>query len=373
MVSVLESFRNLLSKRHNIAKDWKSHNKRVVGWTCTYTPEEAIYAAGALPVRVYGGLEGTSLADAYLPSNACSFIRSCFNSALKGDYDYLDEYVASNSCDNYGKMYDMWRYYVKTPYIHFINTPHTNTERAHEFFYEEVVNFKESLEKAFGTQISKKSLRDAVNVYDQNRELLKKAYDLRKKKPPLISGVEALEMVLSSMVTPKDEHNKLLNRLLSEIKMRKAPLKEGVRLLVSGSVMDSPELLRLVEASGGSVVADDLCTGSRYFWDLVGSEADSLRAIAKRYLNKTPCPFMNRYEERVKHVKEMARRYEVEGAIIFVMKFCDTHLFDAPLLMEELKALGLPVLYLEWEHSMSGIAQLKTRIEAFIEMVSGGK
>ena len=173
------------------------------------------------------------------------------------------------------------------------------------------------------------------------------------------------------MLTPKDEHNKLLNRLLRDVSSRSTPPKRGVRLLVSGSVMDDAELLRIVEAVGGSIVADDLCTGSRYFWDLVDSDAEPLRAIARRYLDKVPCPFTFQSEDRFEHVRDMAERYDVEGAIIFVLKFCDTHMFDAPLLKKELESGGLPVLYLEWEHPMTGTAQLRTRIEAFIEMISG--
>lgn len=372
-MEILQSFRNCLLMRHEIAKGWKSRGKRIVGWTCTYTPEEIIYAAKALPVMVFGDIGSTRLADAYVPSNTCSFARSCLNAALRGDYDYLDGFILSNSCDNRGKMYDMWRYHVKTPFMRFINTPHTNTERAHSFFYEEVVRFKESLEKAFKNLISDESLRNAIKVYNESRVLLRKVYDMRMRNPPLISGVEALEIVLSSMVTPKDEHNKLLNRLIGEVSSRADTPKGGVRLLASGSVMDSTKLLKLIEASGGIVVADDWCTGSRYFWDLVDVNNDPVRAIAKRYLSKIPSSFMFQHENRFKHVTEMAKRYNVEGAIIFVLKFCDTHMFDAPSLIEELKGLGLPVLYLEWEHSMSGLAQLKTRIEAFLETVGGIK
>ena len=173
------------------------------------------------------------------------------------------------------------------------------------------------------------------------------------------------------MLTSKEEHNKLLRHLLSQIENRVDTPKKGIRLLVSGSVMDNTEMMKTIEGTGANVVADDLCTGSRYFWDLANPTTDPLRAIANRYMNKIPCPFTVHSEDRFKHTLAMAKQYEVEGAVIFVLKFCDTHLFDAPILMEELKAQGLPVLYLEWEHAMSGIAGLKTRIEAFIEMVSG--
>jgi len=373
-MEVLQSFRNCLLSRHDVARGWKTQDKRVVGWTCTYTPEEIIYAADALPVMVMGDLGGTKLVDAYLPGNSCSFARSCFNAALRGDYDYLNGFVESNSCDNRGKIFDMWTHYTKIPNIYFINTPHTNTRKAHEFFYEEVVKFKHWLQKTFKIVISNKALKKAIEVYNTNRQLLKKVYDLRMKHPPLISGTEALEISLSSAITPKEEHNKMLNHLLNEISNRSNPPKEGVRLLVTGSVMDNTELIKIIEAVGGNVVADDWCTGSRYFWNLVDSGSEPLRAIARRYLDKIPSSFMyNNHEERFKHVAEMAKRYDVEAAIIFVLKFCDTHMFDAPLLRDELKALGMPVQYLEWEHSMSGIAGLKTRIEAFMEMVGGVK
>jgi benzoyl-CoA reductase subunit C len=368
----LQQFKNALINKHEIAKQWKNRrNRPVVGWTCTYTPEEIVYAADILPVMVMGDLGNTPLADAYIPNNSCSFARSTFNAALRGDYNYLDGYVESNSCDNRGKIFDMWMRFSQIPNIYFINTPHTNTEKAHEFFYGEVVKFKEWLEKTFGKPVTDQTLMKAIEAYNTNRLLLKKVYDLRTKNPPVISGIEALEISLSSTVTPKEEHNQLLNQLLEEIPNRSEMPKKGVRLLVTGSVMDNTELVKTIEAAGGSVVADDWCTGSRYFWNTVDTNSEPLHAIAKRYLDKIPSSFMYNHEQRFKHVLEMAKHFDVEAAIVFVLKFCDTHMFDAPLLRDELKATGLPVLYLEWEHSLSNIAGLKTRIEAFIEMVGG--
>jgi len=372
-MELMQEFRHSLIARHEIARQWKSRNLPVVGWTCTYTPEEVVYAVGALPVMVWAGLGDTKLADVYMPSNSCSFTRACFNAALRGDYDYLDGFVESNCCDNRGKTYDMWVNYSKIPNIYFINTPHTNTEKAHQFFYQEVVRFKEWLEHSFKKKISEDSLKNTVGVYNENRTLLKKTYDLKMKKPPLISGVEFLEIALSSLVMLKEEHNKLLSWFIGQVERRGDLPKEGVRLLVTGSIMDNTELVRLIESVGGNVVADDWCTGSRYFWNTVDLDGNPLKAIAKRYLDKVPSSFMYQREQRFRHAAELAKRFEVEGVIMFVIKYCDTHMFDAPLLRDELKAMGLPVLYLEWEHSMSGFAGLKTRIEAFIEMVGGVK
>lgn len=368
---VLAPFRNLLLSRHQVAKQWKREGKHVVGWSCSYTPEELVYAARALPVMVFGETESTRLADVQLPINCCSFVRSCYNTVLKGDYNYLDGFVASNSCDNRNKTFDYWKRHAKIPYIQFINTPRKNTESALNFFLEEVTRFKTSLEKFAGTEISEPMLENAVEVYNGNRQLLRRAYELRRMTPPLISGVEALQIVLSSMVTPKEWHSRLLSHFLGEVSGRSDPPKEGLRLLVSGSVMDTIKLLKMVEALGGNVVADDWCTGSKYFWDPVKSSSDPLRAICKRYLDKAPSSFMFKSKNRFAHTIEMAKQFKAEAAIIFNLKFCDTHLFDAPQLVEELEATGLPVLSLEWEHALSGAAQLKTRIEAFLEMVGG--
>jgi len=367
---MLELFRTLISADNKFIKEWKCRNKPVLGYACSYTPEEIIYAAEILPIRVLGGLEPPKLADIHLPVNVCSFAKSCLNKALKEEYNVLDGYVVSNSCDNQNKIYDLWRHCTTIHKTYFVNTPHSTTEKALKFFYEELERFKQWLTKNFEAEISEEDLKDAIKIFNENRRLLKQIYELRRQNPPLVSGSEALEIVLSSMMIPKDEHSKLLHALLGEIEKREDLIKGGVRLLVSGSVIGNSELLKLIESVGGCVAADDLCTGSRYFWNLVKENGEPVRAIAERYLHKVPCPFMYSFEERLKHVREMVKLFDVEGVLIFSLKSCDVHSFDAPLLAEELRGNeGLPALCLEWEHALSGIAQLRTRIEAFIEML----
>ena len=268
-MEALKPFQKILSNRHEPAKQWKTKGHPVIGWTCTYTPEEIISAAQALPVMVWGSLGETNLADAYMPSNSCSFARSAFNSALRGEYNYLDAFTESTSCDNREKTYDMWTHYSKVPNFYLINTPHTNTEAAHQFFYREILKFKQWLEQTFKTQITEDSLRKAIADYNENRDLLRKIYNLKMKKPPVISGAEYLEIALSGLVMPKEEHSNLMKQFLNEAESHSNPPHEGLRLLVSGSVMDNTELVKLIESVGATVVADDWCTGSRYFWDNV--------------------------------------------------------------------------------------------------------
>lgn len=363
-------FRPLISPENRYVKEWKSHGNPVLGYACSYTPEEIIHAGRILPVRVLGSLDPPRLADVHLPVNVCSFAKSCLNDALRNEYRFLDGYVVSNSCDNQNKIYDFWRHLSTIRKTYFLNTPHSTTKRALRFFCEELERFREWLMENFKVRISIGNLERSIEIFNRNRRLLRQVYELRKPNPPLASGSEVLEIVLSSMMIPKDEHNKLLLEFLDEIEGRRDLASKGARLLVSGSVMGNSEVLRLIESVGGDVVADDLCTGSRYFWDLVEEDADPMMAIAERYLSKIPCPFMYSSQERLEHVREMARLFDVDAVLIFSLKCCDIHSFDAPILAEELRGSeDLPVLCLEWEHTLSGIAQLRTRIEAFIEML----
>jgi len=358
-----------LKRRHELAKGWKGKGVRVVGWISSYTPEEIIKASGALPVRVLGALGATPYADVYLPTNMCPYLRSCFN--LAKTYSYLDGLVVSNACDSLGKMFDVWRYHAGTPYTWMINTPHTNTEDAQSFFLEELERFKDSLSSFLKVEVNEDSLIDAIRVYNETRRLLKELYELRRMNPPPIYGGEALEAVLYSSIAPKEEVNELLKLLVGGVKEAQGRVKEGVRILISGSIMDSKEIVDVVETSGGVVVADDICTGSRYFWEPVEEGGNPLKSIAKRYLNRAPSAFMMNSYDRFNFTKDMIKRFNVDAVIIFTLKFCDPYLMDAPILMEELKAEGIPALHLEWDETSPALAGLKTRVEAFIEMVKG--
>ncbi len=365
---MLASSASMTQAAEKSIRKWKSQGRRVLGYTCNYTPEEIVYAGSILPTRIFGSLGPTKAADALLPVNVCSFAKSCLDKALKQEYTFLDGLVFSSCCDNQNKIYDLWRHCTSTQKSYFMNTPHSKTATSLEFFCQELERFRDWLQETFDTQISEKSLEKAIMVSNENRRLLRQVYDLRKPNPPLLSGSEALDIVLSSMFTSKEEHNRFLGGLLKESQKRSRVAPGGARLLVSGSALDNSELLKLVESVRGCVVADDLCTGSRYFWNVVKENGNPLRAIAERYLSNIPCPFRYNSEERLSHLREIIRLYSVEAILIFSLKCCDTHLFDAPLLAEELReAEGLPVLLLEWEHSLTGVGQLRTRIEAFIE------
>ena len=145
-----ESYRN----RHKLAERWKEEGRKIFGYFCNYTPEEIVYAAGIIPVRIRGSAENVDLADAHLPSFCCSYMRSALDQALKGRYGYLDGMVFPKTCDMSRALYSIWKRNINLPYYYSLPVPGKTTDEAVDLFIHELRLFKESLENYIGSEIT---------------------------------------------------------------------------------------------------------------------------------------------------------------------------------------------------------------------------
>ncbi len=373
-MTALEELTELSKTIANPAVDrWKAQGKPVIGYFCSYIPEELLHAAGMFPYRVKArGCTGTTAADGLLASVNCSFVRSCLELALKGSYGFLDGVVSMNSCDHIRRLYDIWRRKVSTPYFHFLSVPHKATEEAVDWYEDEIANFKDSLEKAFGVSITEEGLRNSIEVCNETRGLLRQLYEFRRKDPPLLTGVEAHEIVVAATSTPKEEYNALLRRLLGEIGERKSAPTHGSRLMLLGSALDDPEYIRIIEELGGLVVTDALCFGSAYFREPVQTDGDPLECLARSYLKRPICPRMSEdIAPIIVYVKEMVERFYVDGVILERIRCCDLWGGMTLVLQRRLEELNIPLLILDREYMIGSVGQMSTRVQAFIEMIGG--
>ena len=365
-------FQEVVSQRHLVAREYKKHGRRLIGYFCDYTPEEVIHAAGLIPIRMTGTAAPIVKADRYLQTNVCSFARSCFELALEGTYDYLDGLVVTHTCDVITKIYELWQYRLEKPdFLHYLWFPHNIYDQAALVVVEEEIRrLKVALEQLTGNEITDEALNNSIEVYNTNRKLLREVYEWRKCDPPRISGTEALAITLSALLMPREEHSLLLQELLSSIEGHTDGPQTNVRLMIAASMLDDVDLIRIIEERGGNVVADDLCTGSRYFWDSVEvSDRSPVTRLAERYLNKVPCPRSYQSEHpRFTHIKEMIDSYNVQGAILYILRCCDAHLYQYPKLQNN---LDIPTLYIQGDQSLSGLAQITNRLDAFLEMIRG--
>ncbi|MFC1869772.1 2-hydroxyacyl-CoA dehydratase subunit D [Chloroflexota bacterium] len=362
------------------ARELKNEGQKIIGYLCAYVPLEMITAAGLIPFRIKGDVsEPVTRADTLLEPIVCPFIRSCFDLALKGNFDFLDGLVIPHSCDNVSATYQIWKSSLNLPYFHFVNVPHTTDRASIEFFKAELNTFKKSLEKFTREKISDASLNQAIQKYNQNRAAMRELYQLRKSAPPLITGVEMTKVLVAAMSIPVDESTELIARVIEKVKEREpVPAQESIRIMVVGAQVDDIAFMEIIEDSGASVVIDDLCVGTKIYWPDVDVNHDPLGSLAERYLEKIKSPRTYRektgtypeyLEERFGHIGRFIRDFKVDGVILYIYKYCDPYGLEVPAIKEYIESLGTPAFYVEDEYSMSSIGRLKTRVQAFLEMI----
>jgi benzoyl-CoA reductase subunit C len=369
-MATIDVFREIAKDPASVAAKWKARGKKVVGYRCIYVPEEIIAAAGMLPYPLYGTPEPVRLADSYFQPCTCEYVRNLFDLALDGKLGFLDHLSLANTCDVLRRLCDIWGEYVDDTPVYMLNNPQRLlTESNRSYYLEELARFRTRMEDVSGEKITDARLSDAIGLHNETRRLMKGLYALRRADPPLISGAEALDVSMAVSVMPRDEANPLLRQLLSEIESREVEERLGSRILVTGSLIDDPALIQMVEDEGGVVVADDLCNSTRWFWHQVEEDGDPLEALYRFHNARPLCACMHPSEARLDYVLGLADEFEVDAAIYFNLKYCHPFLYEAPLLRKALEARDIPTTILEVGHDMSGHGQLRTRIQAFIEMV----
>jgi benzoyl-CoA reductase subunit C len=366
-----ETFRNWRVNRTEYAKQWKERTGgKIIGYFCTYAPEELMYAAGILPVRIMGSHEVQDVTEPHIFAMFCPFCRDCLAQGLKGRFDYLDGIMIAQSCLHIRQAYTSWEKHVPTDYSYYLPMPHhVQSPHATPFLTKELETFKSSLEEWLGKKIDVQAIEDAIDVYNRNRALMWRAYELRKGASPPLTGEEAMEMVLSAQMVDKQDHNAALETLLNKLSQREVKRDAGTRLMILGSEDDDIEFLRMVESCGATFVTDDHCTGTRYFWNNVEPDGEPLGRIADRYVKRLPCPTKDwPTRSRVTHAIELAKAYDVQGAIVMQQKFCDPHEIDIPAMTKALNDAGIKTLFLEFDVTVP-LGQFKVRVEAFLEML----
>jgi len=304
---------------------------------------------------------------------------------LKGNYDFLDGVVMAHICDVGEKLAHIWETYQNPPYFHFIDTPHTVHEVAQKQHKELLKDFKKTLESFTGKELSSGRLKEAIKAHNQQRALVRELYDLRKPDPPLISGTETLKVMVASMSLPVEEGNKLLREVITEVKERRdGPPKKPARLLVWGSIIDDTALVEMIEGLEANVVMDDTCVGSRCYFPDVELTDDPLDGLAYRYLVELKCPrtfreaifgetkkeHMADLGSRFSYLRNYAKEWNVKGVILQSVRYCDIHGYEVPGLKDYLDHIGLPNIYLEHDYSQAALAPLRTRVQAFLEVIA---
>lgn len=359
----------------------RSSGRPVVGHLCNFAPEELIFAAGAVPLRLdVGHSEAAAAGGRILAPDICPEVRSLVG-ALCGRlpyHDLVDLMVIPTACDGKKKLVQVWE---GETWI--MELPQQKTGARHQAWWqEEVKSLAHRLHRLTGRKVGRAALKRAVRLYNQRTDLCRRMNTLRQTHPGILDGRDALLVMQASFIADPIWWVEQAGALVEELEQRaKAPEETAgggdlPRLLLIGSPMLLPDyrLLDIVAQCGAVVVADELCSGTQRLHHPVvvdeWSRGGLLRAVADKGLLPCTCPCFVSGEHRIHRILELARSSRATGVIHHTLRLCQLFDMELPAVTAALREQGLPLLNIHTEYGSEDAALIKNRVEAFLEMLS---
>ncbi|MDD4326510.1 MAG: 2-hydroxyacyl-CoA dehydratase family protein [Candidatus Bathyarchaeota archaeon] len=379
---------DLFGQRQEEIQAEKEKGKKVIGYLCLFAPTELIMAADAIPVRVNSGWYDTSkLGDRIVPVEVCPVIRSTIGAKMIELSPFLeksDALISVLTCDGMTKLSEILGD-AKT--IWGMNIPRIkDSTQSLRFWSDEIKHMKDQIEKFTGNKITRKSLKEAIEVSHRATKAFRRLQELRKG-PPVIMGRDAMLVNQAYVWDDKVRWTEKTEALCDELDKRVAN-KDWVcppdtpRVMVTGTPMfwpDNWKLPTLVEEASpkGIIVADEQCSGERILNDPIGvdewSMDDMLKAISERYLMASTCPCFTSEdgnEDRINWLLNKVKEWNIQGVIYYVVRGCMLYAMEYTRVKKALDKINVPVYYLDTEYTREDVGQMKTRVEAFLEMLT---
>ena len=379
--TIIERFRSITGNPQEYAQSLKAKGQLLAGYMCTHVPEEILYAAGIIPVRILSSHESQAMTRSYIHETYCSFSHDCAYQGLAHHYDFLDLIVTSSSCIHTGEAFNVWVRFAGfqgksflLPYPHIIET-----KPAAAFMKQSYEEFKQFLETFVKRSLTDEEIEGAIKVCNQTRRLLKQLWEFLRRENPPITGPDVAAVTLASQLMDKQECNPMLEQLVRGLEAEPGKGAPGVRLMVSGGACDDLGIFDLLEHLDykASLIFVDSCTATRYFWfEVPEGRPDKLQAIAEGYISRIPCPAKDNVpgtgeKKRFRFIQEFIEEYKPDGVVFLYQRFCSPQPMDVVALRPILDKLGIPSTDFELDTTLP-VTQFRTQMEAFIETIKGG-
>ncbi|MEO5361105.1 MAG: 2-hydroxyacyl-CoA dehydratase family protein [Nitrospirota bacterium] len=359
----------------------KEQGKKVIGTFCIFVPEELILAVDGVCIGLCSGAEvGSDSAETHIPRNTCALIKSFIGFKMSGLCPYVettDLIVGETTCDGKKKAYEVFNKITGKVYV--MEVPNKKNDSDMRLWKQEIRQFAEKLQAVTSKQITLDKLREAVKIVNEKRLALQRLSRLRGNDPAPISGLDALLINQISFFDDPVRFTAKLNELCDELDQR---IGKGVapagspRIMIAGSPMAIPnwKLHAVIESSGAVVVGEEACVGERNYRTLLDETFDSVEdaidMIAERYLT-IDCACFTPNDDRLDNIISMADKLRADGVIHYALLFCTIYMMESYKVQNSLKEKDMPFLRIETDYSLEDMGQLKTRVEAFIEMIKG--
>lgn len=374
---IFESFNDARKQGFLTMKEEKDKGRKVVGTFCTYTPRELIYAADAMSVSLCSTSDETVPdAEKVLPKNLCPLVKSSYGFAITDKCPYMyfsDIIIGETTCDAKKKMYELLGE-IKDTYV--MQLPHSKNNFSMALWKNELIELVKKLEEKFDVKITEDKIKDAIKLCNEERKAIKEFLNLAKLNPSPIKGSDMHEALHSSNFKFDrnlyiNEIKSLTNSLKEKYDSGETPFKKGTpRILITGCPTGGlvDKIVKQLEEAGSSVVCFENCVGTKNFEMLVDENKEPIDAIAERYLN-IPCSIMTPNDGRMDRIKEYIKDYSVDGVVDVTLTACHTYAIETEKVRRAVEGCGKSYLAIETNYSNSDAGQLKTRLEAFVEML----
>ena len=369
IISILSDVANSPAKQ---VKDFKARTgKKVIGCAPAYTPGELVYAAGMLPVGLWGGQVSINAAKSYIPAFCCSIFQSTLELGLTGVYDDLSAVIFPSLCDTLKCIAQDFK--IGVPHIKHIQFCHPQMRKLDAgvtFLKAEYSRVLATLEEVAGVKVTNEQIADAINIFNANRAALRRFVALTRDHTDVITATVRHNVIKSGYFMEKPEHTALVNELCDGLAALPA-VSAGKSVLLSGIMAEPDSLLNIITENGLTVTGDDLAQESRQFRNDVPTDSDdALLNLAGWWKVFEGCSMAyDPAKLRINMIVDEVKQNNIKGVVVCMMKFCDPEEYDYPLIKNALDAAGIPSLYLEIDQQSDINAQAQTRFQAFSEIL----
>jgi len=352
-------------------KRWRERGGKVVGHFQVAFPEEIVHAAGLLPFKVRGAPIEAVQADSRFGSYLCSILKTSLELALSNAVP-LEMFVTHPICDAARNLAAVWGRNVSYPCQILYLPQNPNSRHSVIYLRGEYDRLKRSIEQISGETITNDALRNSIAVFNENRQLIRELYEIKRNSPWLVSADEAYVLVALAGLIPREEHNELLRALLPQIRSRGSRTQDKVRVVFEGGFCEQPplDLIRAI-ARSCYVVDDDLLIGLRWLLEDVPLEGEPLRNLAEAYLEKSSYSPVQHDLRKPKEEMLLARlrNSRAEAAIITAAKMCEPGLEEQVAYTRALDEAGIPYFVGEFEENMTSFDSMEIQLETFVENI----
>lgn len=361
-----------MGREEYIRRQREEHGRKAVLVLPILYPKEILTALDLLAVEVWGP-PGAPRGDAAgrIQPYVCSVVRNALGFMASGGADACDAALFPHTCDSIQQLATLapdfggW----SRPALTFLHPKGGDRPSARRFAVAELRALASRLEQVAGRRLEDDRLAAAIRLHreiDAHRAAL---LDRRAELP--MDDPELYRLLRRGEWLWPEEH--LAELRAARARLGSGPRRTGVPVLVTGYVPEPLELLAVLNGAGAWLAADDYAAvGRRVSREGDAPPSDPWEALAARLLAVPPCPTRATDQgPRMRHLESLLDRSGARGAVIHVVKFCEPELFDVPVIRRTLEARGVPVLQLEGELERNLSGQAVTRVEAFVEMLSG--